>query len=262
ALVANAKQQGLSVAIFPRLNPYAITQSLQDSPELINAWLSQYRHFITDMAIRSAQSQIHTLILGGPEIEPFLDGQDDFWNELVLTLRQKFSGQLVWAVPENRIASLPDWVTQMDALYILVSSPFEDRNLNEEAITEAFSNYLDTHLFPLYQQTGKPIWLGLDHPSAQDIQNGCVLTAEGCLPFERLIWNGSLPSSAVDLERQARFYQGAAMAINSRLWISGLVTRGYKPAVTLIDASPSIRGKPAADVIKAWYQIWTNTTSP
>ncbi|MDT8897058.1 hypothetical protein QYE77_02185 [Thermanaerothrix sp. 4228-RoL] len=262
ALVANAKQQGLSVAIFPRLNPYAITQSLQDSPELINAWLSQYLHYITDMAIRSAQSQIHTLILGGPEIEPFLDGQDDFWNELVLTLRQKFSGQLVWAVPENRIASLPDWVTQMDALYILVSSPFEDRNLNEEAITEAFGNYLDTHLLPLYQQTGKPVWLGLEHPSAQDIQNDCVLTAEGCLPFERLIWSGSLPSSAVDLERQARFYQGAAMAINSRPWIRGLVTRGYQPAVTLIDASPSIRGKPAADVIKAWYQIWTNTTSP
>lgn len=262
ALVANARQQGLAVAIYPRLNPFAVTQSLQDNSELVNAWLSQYHHFMLDMAIRSAQSQVHALILGGPEIEPFLDGQDEFWNELVLTLRQKFPGQLVWAVPENRMASLPDWVTQMDALYILVSSPFEDRELDEESIAGAFGNYLDTQLMPVYQQTGKPIWIGLDYPSAQDIQNGCVLTAEGCLTFERLIWNGSLPSLAVDLERQVRFYQGAAMAINSRPWISGLVTRGYQPAVTLIDASPSIRGKPAADVVKAWYQAWINKTSP
>ncbi|MFN3307733.1 MAG: hypothetical protein ACK44E_00870 [Anaerolineales bacterium] len=43
-------------------------------------------------------------------------------------------------------------------------------------------------------------------------------------------------------------------AINTRGWISGFVSRGFYPPAALLDASPSIHGKPAAALLSYWYE--------
>jgi hypothetical protein len=43
------------------------------------------------------------------------------------------------------------------------------------------------------------------------------------------------------------------VAINSRKWIDGIFSRGYYPPAAVQDFSPSVHGKPAADILWFWY---------
>lgn len=260
ALVSNAQQQGLSVALYPRTNPFALTQALSDNPNSIETWFSEYRRFILHVADKAAQSRAQALILGGPETEPLLSIHEADWRDLITTIRQKFTGQLIWTITEHQLETPPAWLDQVDGVYVLLSSLPNDGFPDESQLNEAMGNYLDASLSSLSQQLGKPLWVGIDYPSAQPIQNGCVVHQEGCLSSEHLIWNGSLPSLSPDLDRQAWIYQAIAVAINARPWIGGFTTRGYHPAVNLTDASPSVRGKPAAAVLSAWFRAWTNAS--
>ena len=56
-----------------------------------------------------------------------------------------------------------------------------------------------------------------------------------------------------DMQTQVDCYQRLLAAANGRDWISGFVSLGYYPAAALRDASPSVHGKPAEDLLKAWY---------
>ncbi|WP_299028890.1 hypothetical protein [uncultured Thermanaerothrix sp.] len=260
ALVSNAQQQGLNVALYPRINPFAITQALSNNPGSTDAWLAEYHRFILHMADKAMQTRAQALILGGPESDNFLSDHEEAWRDLIGTIRQKFPGLLIWAITEEQIQNHPAWVDQMDGVYVLASTLPTDGALDDTQLTAALGEYLDTLLLPFSQQIGKPIWIGLNYPSAQSIQSGCVTSQEGCLTFERLIWNGSILGQSPDLDRQARLYQAIAAAVNTRPWISGLVARGYQPAVDTTDVSPSVRGKPAAVVLNAWFQAWTNVS--
>jgi hypothetical protein len=57
----------------------------------------------------------------------------------------------------------------------------------------------------------------------------------------------------MNLQEQADAYNAILQAVNDRLWISGVITRGYYPPVTLLDKSYSVRGKPAAGVLFYWF---------
>jgi len=64
---------------------------------------------------------------------------------------------------------------------------------------------------------------------------------------------GTSKSAAISSLSQADIYQALFRAINSRLWITGFVSRGYYPPTILQDKSASIHGKPAADILWYWY---------
>lgn len=61
------------------------------------------------------------------------------------------------------------------------------------------------------------------------------------------------PQAAVNLQAQADIYQALMSAVNERPWVGGVVSRGYFPPAVLHDASASVHGKPAADVLWYWY---------
>ena len=61
------------------------------------------------------------------------------------------------------------------------------------------------------------------------------------------------PAFSVDMKSQADIYQALLSAVNSRLWITGFISRGYYPPTILQDKSASIHGKPAADILWYWY---------
>jgi hypothetical protein len=62
-----------------------------------------------------------------------------------------------------------------------------------------------------------------------------------------------IPSVVLDLQGQVNTYQAVLTAVNDRPWLSGFVSRGYYPPVSLADKSASINGKPATDLLTYWY---------
>jgi hypothetical protein len=62
---------------------------------------------------------------------------------------------------------------------------------------------------------------------------------------------------AVDLQVQADIYSAVLATAGSRDWITGIVSQGYYLPAQLQDASTSIYGKPAEDVLWYWFSKLT-----
>ena len=56
-----------------------------------------------------------------------------------------------------------------------------------------------------------------------------------------------------DLIEQAETYNSALSAVSERAWINGVISQGYKPSVIVKNASSSIFGKPAMDVLSYYF---------
>ncbi|MDP2991435.1 MAG: hypothetical protein Q8O57_12825, partial [Kiritimatiellota bacterium] len=98
----------------------------------------------------------------------------------------------------------------------------------------------------------KPIILAVAYPSADN-------AASASWPVSALFQPGST-QAPVNLQAQADVYQALLMAVNERAWVGGFVSRGYYPPVVLQDASASVHGKPAADVLWYWYPRFLGIT--
>jgi hypothetical protein len=117
---------------------------------------------------------------------------------------------------------------------------------------------LDNEVKPAMTNLGKPVYLAISYPSAQGGVMGCVTDPRGgCLDITEL--NQPRPDNPlipVDYSSQALAYRALLQAVNSRDWISGLVSQGYYPTAILMDKSISIHGKPAAEVLADGFQRW------
>ncbi|MFZ6021197.1 MAG: hypothetical protein ACOYXO_16495, partial [Chloroflexota bacterium] len=63
-----------------------------------------------------------------------------------------------------------------------------------------------------------------------------------------------------DLQIQVEIYKALLTTVNERSWIDGVISQGFFPPVAIQDASASIHGKPASDVIWYWYSGWSENT--
>lgn len=274
AAIQNASQAGLQSAIFPRLQEDLLTNGIWS--EVVpdagwwDKWFNSYRTFALHHADLAAQTQASMLILGGPDITPALpDGlltnvepsgvpedAGDRWRSLVTEIRGRYTGQIAWALPYPFPAtSLPEDLDQFDALYIVFNARLTENNDPTEAeLQESFSALLDANILPVVEESGIPIILALNYPSANGAASGCIQISDHCLPFDLLNQpTPDLPEVQVDLQEQADIYNAAFNAMISRPWINGVVSVGYYPPAALQDASASIHGKPAADVLWYWF---------
>jgi hypothetical protein len=112
-------------------------------------------------------------------------------------------------------------------------------------IKTAAGQLLDTDVQPFQSSLKKPVILAVAYPSADN-------AASASLPLSSLFQPGG-SQGPVNFQVQADIYQALLMAVNERPWLGGFVSRGYYPPVVLMDASASIHGKPAADVLWYWY---------
>ncbi|MBU0511851.1 MAG: hypothetical protein KJ638_09160, partial [Chloroflexi bacterium] len=62
------------------------------------------------------------------------------------------------------------------------------------------------------------------------------------------------PLLELGLEDQARAYQAVMAAVSQHEWVGGVVSRGYYPPAVLHDKSTSVHGKPAEEVLHAWFE--------
>jgi hypothetical protein len=113
---------------------------------------------------------------------------------------------------------------------------------------------LDNEVSPLASVVDKPIILALAYPSASGAATGCLNDGQGgCLNWTALNEPNNPDSVSLDLQTQSNAYEAMLNAINTRSWISGVVSRGYYPPAMLQDKSASVHGKPAADLL--WYWL-------
>ena len=278
----NGRAQNLNVAIYatPRFLPSTPDFWLKAprTPEWWNSWFERYRAFALYHADLATQSGAQALILGGEAVFPALPGgtlvdgsssnvpadAETRWRNLLGEVRQRFTGQLLWAHPYgNTLHPAPAFIDQFDAIYLLWSAPLAtDLSATTDSLAAEAGRRLDGDILPFLQAAKKPVVIAVDYPSARGAATGCVPSGGGgCLDWSALARPyPDTPSATLDLKGQADLYQVMLQAINQRDWVGGFVSRGYYPAVSLMDKSSSVRSKMTADLLWYWFPRLTGAT--
>ncbi|MDR3574929.1 MAG: hypothetical protein P4L50_13785 [Anaerolineaceae bacterium] len=265
-----------NVAIFPNLNfTHNRDTWWQNGTRDLGwwqTWFDRYRTFLLNFADFASQNNVGALIIGGPDISPALPGgeltngspsgvpQDanDRWVRLINDIRNHYKGQLIWALPyPDGIKNPPAFLSSLDQIYLLWSSGVASgNNPTQTVLTNEIGHELDVNVKPFIDSINKPLIVAIKYPSANGAALGCMATDQNCTWFVVLDQpNTSNPGSQVNLQAQADIYSAFLQAVNQRNWVDGIVSRGYYPPVALQDKSSSIHGKPAYDILQAWFSL-------
>lgn len=274
--VSQARTRNINAALFPQprfeTNATDFWKNAPRDPDWWNEWFERYRAFAIHFADQATQSGAQALILGGDWILPALpsgklvDGSpsgvpadaETRWKTLIAEIRQHFRGNVLFALPYNSTDFTPpvNILRDTDGVYLLwfaklstLASPNKTDMANEAGIL------LDQNIAPWQSQIGKPFILALSYPSSTNSATGCVPDGSGaCLDWTALNRpNADISTVNLDLQQQVDIYEAILTAMNTRSWVSGLVSRGYFEPVELQDKSASIHGKPARDLLWYWF---------
>ncbi|HJW89829.1 MAG TPA: hypothetical protein VJ436_04225 [Anaerolineales bacterium] len=283
-----AQAFGFNAAIFPThrfpINPDEWWSGAPRNFAWWVAWFERYRSFVLHHADLAEIRDVQALILGGETVSPALPGgvlwdgspsgvpldAEIRWRALLDEVRQRYTGQLIWALPFGPLVKTPPaFIDSLDLVYLLWSAPLtDDPAAAEQTLQERVAALLDAELQTFQAHSRKPLILGVAYPSADGALTGCLpdplaIVVETCLPLDLLSRpNPDIASVEVDLEEQARAYQALLLAINERHWISGFISRGYYPPAALQDKSSSINGKPAEAILQEWFPRLLGNPSP
>ncbi len=271
-MAATFQSQPLNVAIFPQsrfdqnINAWA---KFKRSDGWWNSWFARYRTFLLNYADLATASNAKALIIGEKGMLPAMlngklpDGSasgvpldaDVRWTKLIKEIRQRFKGTLILALYfPDELTALPKFISSVDQVYVMVSAPLNKSKTTQAGMTAEFLNILDKSLKPIKDTYKKPILIGVDYPSIAEAATGCVNVDGKCRGFDVLDQPSSNSGAGtLDLKAQVNIYNAILVGINQRSWVSGIISRGYYPPVSLQDKSSSIHGKPAADVLWYWF---------
>ena len=266
--VNHARASNLNVALFPAVNLRSdLTEwwtSAPRDPVWWNTWFDRYAAFIAYHADLATRSGAQALILGGDWVSPALPGgqingsssgvpadAEARWQAVITDVRSRFTGSVYWALPyPGGLQSAQNIAKNLDGVYLLWYAPLNGSSVDQ--IKTAAGQLLDTELQPFQAELQKPVILAIAYPSADN-------AASASLPVSALFQPGSM-QAPVNLQAQSDLYQALLMAVNERNWVGGFVSRGYYPPVGLQDATASIHGKPAADVLWYWFPRFLGIT--
>jgi hypothetical protein len=275
-MISQGRALNMNVAVFPgpRFAASAADwwKSAPRDPLWWQIWFDYYRAFAVHYADMAAQAGAQALILGGDWIGPALpngtlfDGSpsgvptdaDTRWLAILNEVRAHFRGQVLWAMPytaPNLVT--PSFLVQTDGVYLMISGNLsENPQPSRQELEAAAASLLDNGVSPLQALIGKPVYLAFAYPSVNGATANCLpANSNTCLNWKSLSQpNPDLGEISLNLQLQADIYEALMAAVNTRPWVSGVVSRGYYPPTLLQDKSASIHGKPAGDVLWYWYQ--------
>jgi hypothetical protein len=253
--IARARAANLNVALFPQpvLPVDAATwwSTTPDSSAWWDAWFARTQAFARYHARLAKSSGAQALILGGEWVLPALPGTgrapvdaEARWRSLLAEVRQDFDGTILWAASyPSDLAALPGFARDLDGIYLLWYAPLTGTSVDE--LKASAGQRLDADIQPFQAALQKPVILAVAYPSLDSAAGASV-------PVQTILQPGN-PAGGVNLQAQADIYQALLLAVNERSWLGGLVSRGYYPPAVLQDASASVHGKPAADVLWYWF---------
>ncbi len=199
-------------------------------------WFEQYRVFVLHHADLAARTKAQALILGGDWLRPALpDGEladgspsgvpadaEQRWRDLLVEVRSRFSGQLIWALSPQDITSPPPFIELTDRIYLELAVP--QNGTIETVLGQDLESWLDNLAAPFQFNYGNPLILAAACPADPDLQT------------------------------QVDCYQSLLSSVNARDWISGFISLGYFPAAAMRDPSVSVHGKTAEELLGLWFQ--------
>ena len=241
-IIQQAKSDGLSVAVYPQVG-FSVpvedwwAEAQRDDPGWWPVWFAQYSTFVLHHAELASQSNAEALIVGGDWLLPALPGgkladgsasgvpadAEQRWRDLIAEVRSRFDGQLLWSVSDKGLQELPPFLDALDQVYLTLS--LQPGQSFSSILGMELGGWLDGVVMPVQQQLAKPLLLAVDLPADPNLQV------------------------------QVNLYNTAISAAAERAWISGFVSQGYYPPAALKDASPSVHGKPAADLLEEWFNL-------
>jgi len=258
---SRARASNLNVALFPAVNLPSDWATWWTYPPRNDAWwktwfdrYAAYANYHADLAKKSGAL---ALILGGDWVTPALPGgqingsssgvppdAEARWQAIITDVRGRFAGSVYWAFAyPGGLQSFPNFAKNLDGVYLLWYAPLSGFSVDQ--YNAAAGHLLDTDIQPFQTALQKPVILAVAYPSADN-------AALASMPASTLFQPGGT-QVPVNLQAQTDVYQSLLLAVNERPWIGGFVSRGYYPPVVLQDASASVHGKPAADVLWYWY---------
>lgn len=277
--IATAKSQNLKVALYPHPHFPSTSEDwwLTSSRDFgwWNSWFDQYRRFALHFADAAQNQNLDILVLGGEWLEPALPGgtlkngylsgvpadAELRWEQLLEEVREHFDGTIAWAMPLPRKDTHPRYFQHIDQVFLSWSPPLaEDPDSSLEEKTTAAKQALEGEVQPFWEKTlkpeGKDLVLCVAYPSVEGGSAKCLpVEGEECLSPSSLTTPGmKLPELSTNFQEQAQAYLAVTHAVQEKEWISGLISRGYYAPVILHDPSISIHGKPAAEVLQAWFR--------
>jgi hypothetical protein len=274
-MISQARALNLNVGLFPI--PHfsgSASDFWKNAPRAADwwqIWFDHYRAFAVNYADLAAQTGSQALILGGDWLEPALpngtlmDGSssgvpadaDARWQAIIAEVHQHYKGNLLWALPYSRgkIELSLNFLKSTDGIYLLWNAPLASQPSSTKAdMAIQAGQLLDNEVSPLPSILNKPIILALAYPSASGSATGCLSDGKGsCLDWTALNQPNSSDSVSLDLPGQENLYEAILIAINTRPWVGGIVSRDYYPPAALQDKSASVHGKPAADLLWYWF---------
>jgi hypothetical protein len=266
--VSRARASNLNIALFPGSDlPSDLTTWWTSAPRddaWWNTWFDRYAAFADYHADLASRSGAQALILGGDWITPALPGgliagdssgvpvnAGSRWQAILADVRTRFSGNIYWALSyPDGLESMPDFARNLDGIYLLWYAPLDGAGVVQ--IYASAGQLLDTDIQPFQASLQKPVIIAAVYPSADN-------SASASMPGSVVFQPGN-SQAAVNLQAQADVYQAMLMAVNERSWVAGFISRGYYVPVVLQDASASVHGKPAADVLWYWYPRFLGIT--
>ncbi len=260
-----AQQAGLSVFLAPDLRFTSTDswwQAATHDADWWTRWYAGYKRYITHFADLAQQSGVKYLVIGGRSNAPSLpggllpDGNSAntpansivIWTDILNAIRSHYSGAIVWELNyPGSLETPPAFLNAVDALYVTIEGPIVTSTAPDiTELQDGFAGIIDTAVYPLIEQYGKPVYIGIDYPSSVGSATGCLISV-------------SEPCGTVDLEIQTEVYRAALTVVNYRNWLSGFISRGFYPPARLTDGSGSIHGKPAQDLLGYWFPYINGT---
>lgn len=266
--ISRARASNMNVALFPQVNlPTEISAWWTSTPRDTvwwNTWFDRFTAFADYHADLAMRSNTQVLILGGDWVLPALPGglingsesgvpadAEARWQAIITDVRSRFNGSVYWALSyPGELQSLPNFIKNLDGVYLLWYAPLNGSSVDQ--IQTSVGQLLDTDIQPLQAELQKPVILAVAYPSTDN-------AAGASLPASTLFQPGG-GGAPTNLQAQADVYQALLIAVNERAWVGGFVSRSYFPPVVLQDASASIHGKPAADILWYWYPRFLGIT--
>lgn len=266
-----SNEAGLSFALFPQLNSSGNSTNYWTKAELSynwwQRWFANYQRFILNYVDFASQQGINTIIIGGESVSPafpkgklpsgaFSNTPYDFeekWLDLIDEIRARYSGQIGFALPYSAsLEQTPAFVSLFDFLFIEMSGVLSTSTTPLVSdLRSIAANALDAEVYKLYATHQKPVILGINYTSIDGTASNCLNFNSPCSTVVKNNPNETLP---VDVNEQADVYRAILQEAAARSWILGVVSQGLNPSVAVMDASSSVHGKPAMQVLSAFFQ--------
>ncbi|MBI3540789.1 MAG: hypothetical protein HY073_01405 [Deltaproteobacteria bacterium] len=239
-VIEQAHQLGLNVFLFPILR----IEERKDKdwrgslvPQNHHQWLKSYEQFTLHYAHLAATHHVSLFSVGSELCS--MEKETVYWNQLITTIRNFYSGQLIYSANWDHYKSIGFWdhldFLGLNGYYELTTSP-------HPTLKELVKKWWDI-------ENEITAWQEQHHKNIIFTEIGYPSLSGGC----HKPWDYT-QQTAVDLEEQATCYEAFFLSWNHNPALAGVYFWNWYGQGGVNDRSYTPRGKPAEKVLTKWFQ--------